>query len=51
VLSFFRRNARMVTRIGGALLVIVGVLEVTGAWTAALSWLQTHWVNGYELPL
>ena len=51
MLSFFRRNARMVTRIGGALLVVVGVLEVTGAWTAALSWLQTHWVSGYELPI
>jgi cytochrome c-type biogenesis protein len=51
MLAFFRRNARLVTRIGGALLVIVGVLEVTGAWTAALSWLQTHWVSGYELPL
>jgi cytochrome c-type biogenesis protein len=51
MLAFFRRNARLVTRVGGAMLVIVGVLEVTGAWTAALSWLQTHWVNGYELPL
>jgi cytochrome c-type biogenesis protein len=51
MLAFFRRNARLVTRVGGAMLVIVGVLEITGAWTAALSWLQTHWVNGYELPL
>jgi cytochrome c-type biogenesis protein len=51
MLAFFRRHARLVTRVGGAMLVIVGVLEVTGAWTAALSWLQTHWVNGYELPL
>ncbi|MFY9999739.1 MAG: cytochrome c biogenesis protein CcdA, partial [Trebonia sp.] len=34
VLGFFRRNARLVSRIGGALLVVVGVLEVTGAWTS-----------------
>jgi cytochrome c-type biogenesis protein len=51
VLSFFRRNARLVTRIGGAMLVIVGVLEVTGAWTAALNWLQANWISGSELPL
>jgi cytochrome c-type biogenesis protein len=51
MLSFFRRNARLVSRIGGAMLVIVGVLEVTGAWTAALTWLQANWVSGYELPL
>src|SRR5262249_48576487 len=51
VLSFFRRNARLVSRIRGALPIIVGVLEVTGAWTAALNWLRDHWVSGYELPL
>ena len=47
VLGFFKRNARMVSRIGGALLVIVGVLEVTGAWTAAILWLKDHWFNSY----
>jgi cytochrome c-type biogenesis protein len=51
VLGFFRRNARMVSRIGGALLAGVGVLEVTGAWTSAISWMRTHWISGYELPL
>jgi cytochrome c-type biogenesis protein len=51
MLAFFRRNARFVSRAGGAMLVLVGVLEVTGAWTAALSWLQTHWVSDYQLPL
>jgi cytochrome c-type biogenesis protein len=51
VLSFFRRNARMVSRIGGALLVLVGVLEVTGAWTSAINWMRVHWISGYELPL
>jgi cytochrome c-type biogenesis protein len=51
MLSFFRRNARLVTRIGGAMLIVVGLLEVTGAWTAALDWLRAHWISGYELPL
>jgi cytochrome c-type biogenesis protein len=51
VLGFFRRNAWAITRIGGAMLIVLGVLEVSGAWTAALNWLRVHWVNGYELPL
>jgi cytochrome c-type biogenesis protein len=51
VLDFFKRNARMVSRIGGLLLVAVGLLEVTGAWTAALDWLHTHWLAGYDLPI
>jgi len=48
--SFARRHAALVTRAGGAMLVIVGVLQVTGAWTAAMTWLRIHWVSGYELP-
>ena len=51
VLGFFKRNARMVSRIGGALLVVVGLLEVTGAWTSAINWLKTHWFSGYDVPL
>jgi cytochrome c-type biogenesis protein len=51
VLSFFKRNARLVSRIGGVLLVAVGLLEVTGAWTSAITWLHTHWFSGYNLPL
>ena len=51
VLSFFKRNARTVSRVGGAMLVVVGLLEVTGAWTATVSWLHTHWFDGYNLPL
>jgi cytochrome c-type biogenesis protein len=49
--SFARRHAALVPRAGGAMLVIVGVLQVTGAWTAAMTWLRIHWVSGYELPL
>jgi cytochrome c-type biogenesis protein len=39
--SFLRRNARTVTRVGGALLVVVGVLLVTGAWTEMMGWLRS----------
>src|SRR6266702_3806269 len=51
VFAFARRHARLISRAGGAMLVGVGLLEVTGAWTAALTWLQTHWVSGYPSPL
>jgi len=51
VLGFFRRNARMVARIGGAMLVAIGILEVTGAWTSAINWVQAHWITDYRLPL
>ena len=51
VLGFFKRNARMVSRIGGLLLVVVGLLEVSGAWTSAVSWLQSNWFGGYTTPL
>jgi cytochrome c-type biogenesis protein len=51
VLGFFRRNARMVSRIGGAMLVVVGILEVTGAWTSAINWLRGNWFTSYHTPL
>ena len=49
--AFFRRRARLVTRIGGAMLICVGLLEVTGAWFTFMDWLQAHWAGGYQLPL
>ena len=49
--QFARRHAQLIARIGGGLLVLVGVLEVTGAWNAALLWLQLHWLGSYTSPL
>jgi len=51
VFAFARRNARLITRIGGLLLVAVGLLEVTGAWATAMTWLQVHWVGNYVPPI
>jgi cytochrome c-type biogenesis protein len=48
--GFARRHARLITRIGGLLLIIVGVLEVTGAWSSAMLWLKVHWPSGYNAP-
>jgi cytochrome c-type biogenesis protein len=47
--GFARRHARLVTGIGGGMLVVVGLLEVTGAWSAAITWLQIHWT--YSPPI
>ena len=49
--AFARRHARLVTRIGGAMLVCVGLLEVTGAWSVFMDWLQAHWVSSYQPPI
>jgi cytochrome c-type biogenesis protein len=41
VLSVVKRHYALVTRIGGAMLVVVGVLLVTGAWHTLVGQLQT----------
>ena len=46
-----RRNARLISRIGGLLLILVGLAEVTGAWSGAMLWLQEHWISGYQPPI
>jgi cytochrome c-type biogenesis protein len=38
--TFLRRHAAAVTRVGGAVLLLVGVLLVTGAWTEMMVWLR-----------
>jgi cytochrome c-type biogenesis protein len=49
--AFARRRARLITMIGGAMLVCVGLLEVTGLWSTFMAWLQVHWVSNYQPPL
>jgi cytochrome c-type biogenesis protein len=39
--TFLRRHARTVTRVGGAVLVLVGLLLVTGLWTDLMQWLRS----------
>lgn len=36
-----RRNSRWVTRVGGALLILIGLALVTGGWQGFVIWLQT----------
>ncbi|TDC33712.1 cytochrome c biogenesis protein CcdA [Micromonospora sp. 15K316] len=41
VFRAIRRNSRWVTRVGGALLIVIGLALVTGGWTNVVIWLQT----------
>jgi hypothetical protein len=44
---FARTHAQLITRIGGALLIAVGVLEVTEAWTTMITWLKLHAISNH----
>ncbi len=50
-LSFVRRHQAWVTRAGGLMLVVVGVLLVTGWWDQAVVWLQIRFVSTTELAI
>jgi cytochrome c-type biogenesis protein len=49
--GFARRHAHAITLAGGAMLVAVGILEVTGVWSHALLWLKLHWISSYQSPI
>jgi cytochrome c-type biogenesis protein len=40
--SWLRRHQRTIGRIGGLMLIAIGVLEVTGTWHTFVLWLQDH---------
>jgi cytochrome c-type biogenesis protein len=49
--ALVRRHQEWVTRIGGAMLVLVGLALLTGFWDQAVSWLQIHLVDGSTVAL
>jgi cytochrome c-type biogenesis protein len=49
--GFARRHAQLIMQIGGALLVVVGILQVSGAWTVVMNWLRIHWISSYSSPI
>lgn len=40
--QWLRRHQKLIGRIGGAMLILIGIAEVTGAWQAFVLWLQVH---------
>jgi len=48
--AWARRHARGIMRSGGAMLILLGLLQVTGAWTELITRMQ-GWIAGWTLPL
>jgi cytochrome c-type biogenesis protein len=46
--GFIRRHQAWVTRLGGVMLILVGVLLVTGWWDWLVNWMQVHLIVGFE---
>lgn len=51
VSRFARRHTRLLLRVGGLMLVAIGVLEVTGTWATFVQWLQDHVVGSFTSPI
>lgn len=48
---FVRQHQAWVTRIGGGLMIVVGLLLVTGWWDWSVQWLQSNLISGYEVSV
>ena len=49
--GFVRRHQQWVTRVGGLMLVAVGVLLVTGWWAELVTWLQIRLISDFETSI
>lgn len=51
VFAVVRRHQQWVMRAGGLMLVVVGVLLVSGLWEQAVQWIQIRLINDYAVPV
>lgn len=49
-MAWIRQHYQLIMRLGGALLVLIGILLVTGIWGTVVKNMQT-WISTYDLPL
>jgi len=49
--GWLRRHQRTIQRVGGVMLVVVGLLMVTGLWQSMNTWLQSELVNGFQVSV
>lgn len=47
--TWLRRHAKVIGMIGGVLLIVIGVCELTGWWHTFVLWLQTHFPSSRAL--
>jgi cytochrome c-type biogenesis protein len=50
-IGWVRRHIRAINLVGGALLIVMGVLLVTGAWTWLMAQIGSAVISGFESPL
>lgn len=50
VIGWLRERQAVVMRVGGVVLIVLGVLLVTGAWASLIRSLQ-GWIGGFEVPV
>ena len=50
-IQFVRRHQQWVTRVGGVMLILVGVALVTGWCDQAVTWMQIHLISGSQVTL
>lgn len=49
--GWIRRHQQWVTRVGGLMLVLVGLLLVSGLWAQIVTWIQLQFVSGFETSI
>ena len=50
-LAFFRRHQLLVMRLGGGMLILLGVVMMTGLWGSWVAELQNWFANEVRLPI
>ncbi|MNI63574.1 hypothetical protein D3C73_1189560 [compost metagenome] len=51
VMSFFRKHRLAIQRIGGGILILLGILMATGVWGTWVTELQYWFQNDVKLPI
>ena len=49
--GWLRRHQRSIQVVGGVMLIVVGVLLLTGVWEDLNRWLQSELVSGFRVAL
>lgn len=50
-MTFFRHHRLTLQRVGGAVLVLIGLAMATGVWSALVSWIQAEFVTDWVMPI